>query len=35
LGDVYTNRLNGQTQLKFYLYKDTQRFNQEEWIDRL
>lgn len=35
LGDVYTNRLNGQTQLKFYLYKDTQRLNPEEWIYRL
>lgn len=35
LGDIYTNRLNGQTQLKFYLYKDTQRLNPEEWIYRL
>ncbi len=35
LGEIYTNRLNGKTQLKFYLYKDTSRLNPEEWIYRL
>ncbi|MGB5820122.1 MAG: peptidoglycan DD-metalloendopeptidase family protein [Saonia sp.] len=35
LGEVYTNRFNGKTQLKFYLYKDTTRLNPEEWVYRL
>ena len=35
LGTVYTNRNNGQTRLKFYLYKDTSRLNPEEWVYRL
>ncbi|MEE9361827.1 MAG: peptidoglycan DD-metalloendopeptidase family protein [Cellulophaga sp.] len=35
LGDVYTNRFNGKTQLKFYLYKNTTKLNPEEWIYRL
>jgi len=35
LGEIYTNRFNGLTQLKFYLYKDTTRLNPEEWIYRL
>ena len=35
LGDVYTNRYNGKTQLKFYLYQDITRLNPEEWIYRL
>lgn len=35
LGEIYTNRFNGLTQLKFYLYKDATRLNPEEWIYRL
>ncbi len=35
LGKIYTNRFNGLTQLKFYLYKDATRLNPEEWIYRL
>ncbi|WP_394747939.1 murein hydrolase activator EnvC family protein [Spongiimicrobium salis] len=35
LGEVYTSRFNGQTQLKFYLYKDTKRLNPEEWVNQL
>lgn len=35
LGEIYTNRYNGLTQLKFYLYRDATRLNPEEWIYRL
>ncbi|WP_339652845.1 peptidoglycan DD-metalloendopeptidase family protein [uncultured Maribacter sp.] len=35
LGTVYTNRNNGQTRLKFYLYQNTSRLNPEEWVYRL
>lgn len=35
LGEIYTNRFNGLTQLKFYLYKDATRLNPEDWIFRL
>ncbi len=35
LGEIYTNRFSGQTQLKFYLYRDTTRLNPEEWVYRL
>jgi septal ring factor EnvC (AmiA/AmiB activator) len=35
LGEIYTNRSNGQTRLKFYLYEDTQKMNPEEWIYQL
>ncbi|WP_339835354.1 peptidoglycan DD-metalloendopeptidase family protein [uncultured Maribacter sp.] len=35
LGTVYTNRNNGQTRLKFYLYQNTSRLNPEEWVFRL
>jgi len=35
LGEIYTNRLNGLTQLKFYLYRDATRLNPEEWIYHL
>lgn len=35
LGVIYTNRFNGLTQLKFYLYRDATRLNPEEWIYRL
>ena len=35
LGEIYTNRFNNQTQLKFYLYEDTKRLNPEEWIYQL
>ncbi|NNK17956.1 MAG: peptidoglycan DD-metalloendopeptidase family protein, partial [Maribacter sp.] len=32
LGKIYTNRSNGQTRLKFYLYQDTSRLNPEDWV---
>ena len=32
LGMIYTNRSNGQTRLKFYLYEDTDKLNPEEWL---
>lgn len=35
LGDIYTSKSSGTTQLKFYLYKDTTRLNPEEWIFQL
>ena len=35
LGEIHTNRFNGLTQLKFYLYRDATRLNPEEWIYRL
>ncbi len=35
LGEIYTNRFNGLTQLKFYLYEDANRLNPEDWIYRL
>ncbi|RKR14734.1 septal ring factor EnvC (AmiA/AmiB activator) [Maribacter vaceletii] len=35
LGTIYTNRSNGQTRLKFYLYQDTARLNPEEWVYQL
>ncbi len=35
LGEIYTNKYNGLTQLKFYLYEDATRLNPEEWIYRL
>ncbi|MCL6274317.1 peptidoglycan DD-metalloendopeptidase family protein [Muricauda sp. 2012CJ35-5] len=35
LGDVYTNRFDGSTKLKFYLYQDTNRLNPEDWIYQL
>ncbi|WP_299430905.1 peptidoglycan DD-metalloendopeptidase family protein [uncultured Maribacter sp.] len=35
LGSIYTNRSNGQTRLKFYLYQDTARLNPEEWVYQL
>lgn len=35
LGKVATNRLNGQTVLKFYLYQDTEKLNPEDWVYRL
>nr|WP_221898729.1 peptidoglycan DD-metalloendopeptidase family protein [Robiginitalea sp. SC105] len=35
LGQIHTNRSNGLTQLKFYLYRDATRLNPEEWIYRL
>ncbi|WP_411029448.1 murein hydrolase activator EnvC family protein [Spongiimicrobium sp. 3-5] len=35
LGEVNTNRSNGKTQLKFYLYKDTTRLNPEDWVYQL
>ncbi len=35
LGKIYTNRFNGRTRLKFYLYQDTSRLNPEEWLYQL
>jgi murein hydrolase activator len=35
LGKINTNGYNGITQLKFYLYKDTNRLNPEEWVFQL
>ncbi len=35
LGEIYTNRSNGQTQLKFYLYQNTTRLNPEDWLFQL
>lgn len=35
LGSIYTNRLDDTTKLKFYLYKDTNKLNPEEWIYQL
>ncbi|VAW12044.1 Murein hydrolase activator EnvC [hydrothermal vent metagenome] len=35
LGKIYTNRTNGKTHLKFYLYKDTSRLNPEDWVYQL
>lgn len=35
LGKVATNRLNGRTRLKFYLYQDTEKLNPEEWVYQL
>lgn len=35
IGKIHTNRLNNQTLLKFYLYKDVSKLNPEEWIYQL
>ncbi|MEM6865125.1 MAG: peptidoglycan DD-metalloendopeptidase family protein [Bacteroidota bacterium] len=35
LGDIYTSRFDGTTKLKFYLYRDSNRLNPEEWIYQL
>ncbi len=35
LGEVYTNKFNGNTDLKFYLFQDTKRLNPEQWIYQL
>ncbi|WP_273568728.1 murein hydrolase activator EnvC family protein [Maribacter halichondriae] len=35
LGDIYTNRSNGQTRLKFYLHQNTDKLNPEEWVYQL
>ncbi len=35
LGTIHTNRFNGTTKLKFYLYQDTKKLNPEEWIYNL
>ncbi|WP_434967913.1 murein hydrolase activator EnvC family protein [Robiginitalea aurantiaca] len=35
LGKIYTSKSSGLTQLKFYLYRDANRLNPEEWIYRL
>ncbi len=35
LGEINTNRLDGTTKLKFYLYRDSNRLNPEDWIYQL
>jgi len=35
LGEINTNRFDGTTKLKFYLYKDSNRLNPEDWIYQL
>ena len=35
LGDIYTNRSNGQTKLKFYLHQNTSKLNPEDWVYQL
>ena len=35
LGDIYTNRSNGQTRLKFYLHQNTSKLNPEDWVYQL
>lgn len=35
LGDINTDRFDGTTKLKFYLYKDSSRLNPEDWIYQL
>ncbi|MCR9263502.1 MAG: peptidoglycan DD-metalloendopeptidase family protein [Flavobacteriaceae bacterium] len=35
LGEIYTNRLDGSTKLKFYLFQDSNRLNPEDWIYQL
>ncbi|SHI51150.1 Septal ring factor EnvC, activator of murein hydrolases AmiA and AmiB [Pseudozobellia thermophila] len=35
LGQIYTNRNNGQTRLKFYLHQNTSKLNPEEWVYQL
>ena len=35
LGDINTDRFDGTTKLKFYLYQDANRLNPEEWIYQL
>ena len=35
LGDIYTSRFDGSTKLKFYLYRDSNRLNPEDWIYQL
>ena len=35
LGEIFTNKTNGQTRLKFYLYEDTVKLNPEEWVYQL
>ena len=35
LGEVYTNRNNGLTKLKFYLYQENKKLNPEDWIYQL
>ena len=35
LGTLHTDKVSGQTLLKFYLYKNTTRLNPEKWVYRL
>ena len=32
IGEIYTNALNNETKLKFYLYQNTVKLNPEQWI---
>ena len=32
IGEIYTNRFNERTELKFYLFQNTKKLNPEEWI---
>jgi len=35
LGDIFTDRRDGSTKLKFFLYRDLNKLNPEEWIYQL
>ncbi|RNL88697.1 peptidase M23 [Sinomicrobium pectinilyticum] len=35
LGEIFTSPSSGKTELKFFLYRDTNRLNPEEWIYRM
>ncbi|MGS2763510.1 murein hydrolase activator EnvC family protein [Sinomicrobium sp. M5D2P9] len=35
LGEIFTSRSSGKTELKFFLYRDANRLNPEEWIYRM
>ncbi len=35
LGEIFTSRFSGKTELKFFLYKNTNRLNPEDWVYRM
>ncbi|WP_268224568.1 murein hydrolase activator EnvC family protein [Sinomicrobium oceani] len=35
LGEIFTSPSSGKTELKFFLYRDTNRLNPEDWIYRM
>ena len=35
LGEIFTSRSSGKTELKFFLYKNTSRLNPEDWVYRM